>query len=199
MLEIEEKKRLCAGEFTRNQNDPEEWGATAWNLRTAANVLFEAYGETWEGPGGEPIHPENEHLDSPATMLYGWAMENMIKGYLVKKHSGFEQARAAKQSEWNGHKLSGLALATGLSLTPEQQLLLRNLEAFIVWAGRYPIPMKWEHYTIPKQYMSGDHIRPTEIGCDGIAILEPFYMQMEDEVFADLRKKFSDLDLVAKS
>jgi hypothetical protein len=197
MLNAEETERLFNGVFMKNQNDPVEWGATAGNLRTAADVLFQAYGETWEG--GEPIHPENEHLDSPATMLYGCAMENAIKGYLIKKHGGFEQARAANEKAWHSHQISRLAVETGLPLTPEQGLLLCSLEAFIVWAGRYPISMKRHQFTIPKQFQSGDHITPNQIRRDGIKVLEPFYKQLEDDIFADLLKSFGDVNASASS
>lgn len=135
MLDAEEMKSLLDGVFQRNQNDPKKWGATAWNLRTAADVLFQAYTESW-GPEGEPIRPENKHLDSPATMLYGCAMENAIKGYLIKKHGGFEQARTANQGAWQKawqkHQISRLAEATGLPLTSGQKLLFQSLESFIV-------------------------------------------------------------------
>jgi hypothetical protein len=111
MIGAKEKEKPFDGVFSRNQNHSEEWGALAWTLRTAADVLLAAYRDTWE-PGGEPLHPENEHLDSPATMLYGCAMENAIKGCLIKKHGSFEEARAANQTAWHRHQISSLAVAT---------------------------------------------------------------------------------------
>ena len=197
MIDLEEKKRLFDGVFARKKDDPEDWGATAWNLRTAADVLFEAYGETYE-PGGEPVQPQNQDLDSPASMLYGCAMENMIKGYLIRMHGGFEQARAANQCAWDRHQISKLAVATRIPVSREQELLLRSLEAFIVWAGRYPISMKRDQFTIPKQFQPGDHITPNEIRRDAIEILQPFYKQMEDVIFADLRESM-DLNLTPAS
>lgn len=202
----EEKKRLYDAEtkllyndvFKKDQNSPEAWGATAANLRIAADVLFQAYGETWEGD--EPLHPENQHLDSPATMLYGCAMENVIKGYLIKKHEGFDKARAANQEAWERagakdqkaweklwqhHKISKLAEATGLPLTSEQKLLLQSLQSFIRWTGRYPIPMGRDEFTILKQFHSGDDMTPNQIEPAGIKLLEPFYKQLEDDIFAD--------------
>jgi hypothetical protein len=190
-MDAEETKQLFDRMFERDKDDPEEWGATAWNLRTAANVLFDAYGETWE-PDGEPAKPENQNLDSPASMLYGGALENMIKGYLIKKHGGFEQARAADQFAWDRHQISQLAAATGLLLTYEQKLLLRSLESFVVWAGRYPISMKRQQFTLPKQFQSGDHMTPSTLNSAGVKLLEPLYKQLEDEVFAELRKNFGD-------
>jgi hypothetical protein len=198
MLDAKEKKRTLDGLFQRKQNDPKKWFMTAWNLRTAADVLFQACEETRE-PGGEPIHPENEHLDSPATMLYGCAMENIIKGYLIKKHGGFEPARAVYKKAWGKHQISVLAVATGLPLTPEQRLLLCSLEAFIVWAGRYPISMNRDQFTIPRQLQAGDHITPIQIRHNGIELLQPFFKQLEDDIFPDLPKNLADLDLNALS
>jgi hypothetical protein len=197
--DAEDTKKLLEGVFERTKNEPEDWGAMAWTLQRAAEVLMDAHAQTWGDPEGPPERPENEQLDSPASMLYGCAMENMIKGYLIKKHGGFEQARAACPDAWQKHRLVDLARATGLPLTPVQRLLLGSLEAFVVWAGRYPISMKKQHYTIPKQYMSGENMTPTEIQRDGIKILEPFYKQLEDVVFAELRKWGQDLEIPAKT
>lgn len=192
MIDPEEKRRLFDRLFNQNKDDPEEWGVTAWNLRTAADVLFEAYKKGCAYDDA-PECPENEHLDSPALMLYGCAMENMIKGYLIKKHGGFEQARATKRFAWDRHQVSELAPATGIPVTPEQKLLLRSLEAFIVWAGRYPISMKRDQYTLPKQFQSGDHMTPNPINIVGVEVLQPFYKQMEDVIFADLHKRMGPL------
>jgi hypothetical protein len=203
----EEKKRLddkkikrCLEKvFTNDRDNPEAWGATAGNLRIAADVLFQACRESWQND--EPIHPENQPLDSPATMLYGYAMENAIKGYLIKKHGGaehdgFEKAKAANKEAWS-HEISKLAEATGLPLTSEQKLLLESLESFIRWAGRYPIPLHQDQFTIPKQFHAGDDMTPNQIEPDGIQILEPFYKRLLDDISADLRKSFGDLNLAA--
>ena len=199
MSDPERNKKLFDRVFERTKDDPEDWGSMAWTLMTASDVLLEAFGQTWDGPTGEPVHPENERLDHPASMLYGCAMENMIKGYLVRKYGGFEKARDKYRPAWDRHQISRLAEATGLPLTTEQKLILGSLEAFIVWAGRYPISMKPETYTIEKQFRSGDHMTPNTIGCDSIAILKPFYKQLEDYVFTDLRKNLGDLELTKLS
>jgi hypothetical protein len=197
--DAESTKKLLEQVFDRAKDEPEDWGAMAWTLRTAADVLFDAYAQTWGDPDDAPEKPENERLNGPASMLYGCAMENMIKGYLIKKHGGFESARKVYQVAWDRHQLLRLAQATGLPLTPDQQLLLRSLEYFVVWAGRYPISMKRDHYTIPKQYKSGDNMTPTQLNGDAIRILEPFYKQLEDDIFADLLKRSGDLAATLKS
>lgn len=46
--------------------------------------------------------------------------------------------------------------------------------------------MKRDKFTIKKQFQSGDNMTPNQIRCDGIEILERFYKQLEDEIFADL-------------
>jgi hypothetical protein len=198
-IDAEHTKKLLERVFDRAKDSPEDWGTMAWTLRTAAEVLLEAHAETWGDPDDAPEKPENERLNGPASMMFGAAMENMIKGYLIKKHSGFEAARKVNQIAWDRHQLLRLAEATELRLTPDQILLLRSLEYFVVWAGRYPISMKRDHYTIPKQFMSGDNMTPTEINGDRIKILLPFYKELEDDIFADLRKWSSGLENPAQS
>src|SRR5262245_54497228 len=113
MIQGIEHDKLHDGMFQRNQNRPQEWGFMAWNLRAGADVLFEAYRNAWDPETREPLNPEHERLYTPATMLYGWAMENLIKGFLIKKHGGFELARAANPTAWQKHHISKLAEATG--------------------------------------------------------------------------------------
>jgi hypothetical protein len=169
------KDRLFDGLFERNKDNPNAWASAALNLRLAADVLFKAYRESWEPNGEEPRHPENEYLNSPASMLYGCALENAIKGCLIKTHRGFESAKLAYQSAWAKHRLLDLAVATGLPLSNDQKLCLKSAEAFVRWAGRYPISFTRQEFTIPKQFHSGDHMTPNTLRLDTVEILEPFY------------------------
>jgi hypothetical protein len=47
--------------------------------------------------------------------------------------------------------------------------------------------------------MSGDNMTPTELSRDGIKILEPFYAQLENKIFAELRKMSLGLQIPEKS
>jgi hypothetical protein len=192
------KDRLFDGLFERSKDNPNAWASTALNLRMAADVLFKAYRESWEPAGEEPRHSENEHLNSPASMLYGCALENAIKGYLIKKHGGFEPARTAHPNAWPKHRLLDLALATGLPLSNDQELCLKSAEAFVRWAGRYPISITRQEFTIPKQFRSGNHMTPNALMLDTIEILEPFYHALIRSLYGK-QDALGDLDLAAKS
>jgi hypothetical protein len=122
-------------------------------------------------------------------MLYGYALENSIKGVLIKRHGVFEQAKQNHTKAWN-HKILALAEATNLPLTTDQKLLLKTLEAFVIWAGKYPVSLKPEEFTIEKQFQSGDYLTPNEFHRSHLALLEPFYRQLQHEIFADLMTSF---------
>lgn len=184
----QETKLVLKKVFARHKDNPASWGFTAWNLRTAADVLFNAYRSN-TSPDGEPINQENEKLDAPATMLYGFALENLVKGYLIKMHGGFDQAAAVNKSAWQSHRLHALAKLTGLNPTSDQLLLLGSLEEFVRWAGRYPIANKLEQFTLPKQFNAGGNMTPCEIRSDGLNILEPFYKQLNDAIFGNPRAR----------
>ena len=136
---------------------PEHWAATAVNLRRAAEVLFSAYDGSMAADG-EPINPEDMQLDKPATLLYGYAFENAVKGLLIKKLSLGSSHKF--DSIWKGHDLRGLVAQTGTSASGEEGMLLDLLTAHILWAGKYPRALQFEGkhgFVLPEQY---DHVSP---------------------------------------
>jgi hypothetical protein len=196
--DVRRKDQLFDRLFERNKDNPNAWASAALNLRMAADILFEAYRESWEPDGEEPRHPENERLNSPASMLYGCALENAIKGCLIKKHGGFKPAKTEYGNAWARHRLIDLAVATGLPLSNDQKLCLKSAEAFVRWAGRYPISITRQEFTIPKQFRSGDHMTPNPLMLDTIEILEPFYRALIKDLHAASHAR-GDLGLAAKS
>ena len=183
-----DKKQLFDDWFNEKKDDPHRWGSNASNLKSAAEALFKVHRDWCDPETGEPINHEHERVDAPATMLYGCAMENMIKAYLIKKYGSFETAMGANENAWKRHQIPALADETGLTISDELRLLLRTLESFVVWAGRYPIPLKRHQFTLPEQFDCSDDMVPSEIQFRGMGIrlLDEFFKRMEDAVFADL-------------
>jgi hypothetical protein len=129
------KKRWCSG----------NWALCAENLWRAADILFSAYQES-TAENGEPLHWENTELHIPATLLYAYAMENAIKGLLVRKLK-LNRSGCEKVQGWRQHDLAALFDQTKDQIAIEEyrkeyRLLLVTLTAHIVWAGRYPSPFK---------------------------------------------------------
>jgi hypothetical protein len=78
---------------------------SAEKLHHAAGLLFSAY-EQSQDETGEPIEFDDVEMDGPATLLYSYAMENAIKGYLVKmlnlRASDFTEIREATKDSSSG-------------------------------------------------------------------------------------------------
>ena len=98
-------------------------------------------------------------IDIPATLLYGYAVENALKGFLVSKLQ-LNQSGGEKLRGWRQHDLAALFDQAKLQIPnkkhTEYRLLLVTLTAHIVWAGKYPSPFKFEDgdrgFVLPKQW-----------------------------------------------
>ena len=79
-------------------------------------------------------------------MLTGFAFENLIKGIDIAANPQRVANRKLNTKGWQrgGHSLS--EYASTVKLSPEKTHLLRRLEEFIVWAGRYNIPRDADTY-----------------------------------------------------
>ena len=180
-----EKREFFERDFKQKKDDPLEWASTAEKLHRAAKVLFEA----WQKAGienGEPVFLEYLELDGPAILLYGLALENIIKGYLIKTTGSFDKAKDKIKDAWQNHQLCNLAISTGLPLSNEQKQLLGSVEAHIRWAGRYPIPLKHTESTIPEQLGTVKDMPPH--GSEDLIneLLEPLFTKMTKEITEEI-------------
>ena len=85
-------------------------------------------------------------------LLMAFALENAIKGVIVAR-GGLSVDDKGKLS-WpkqcglrTGHELVPLASAAGLENSESEQSLLERLSEYSVWAGKYSIPNKREHFS----------------------------------------------------
>jgi len=123
-------------DWFRDMSQPEQWAGTAANLWQAADILFR---EALTDRDGVPFVPENMHMNVPATLLYGYALENAIKGLLIKtrKLNWHDLLSYTKIKQWKQHDLVSLIMDTGIQVSGEEKQLLKTLTAHIVWAGKY--------------------------------------------------------------
>ena len=65
------------------------------------------------------------------------AMENLIKAIHIKQKTSW-----SSDLSWTsgGHNQIELARQANIPLEESEEELLRSLSAFVVWAGRYPVP-----------------------------------------------------------
>ena len=143
---------------------PDSWAINADNLRHAAEMLFRLHSAS-RAEDGEPIHELDTELDGPATLLLGYAMENAIKGLLIKEKRMASVGAKTKPHGWNAHSLVELINQTSVTLDKGDELVLGNLTAFIVWAGKYPVSKTPEAnakgFILPEQF-DGTNSSPCE-------------------------------------
>jgi hypothetical protein len=81
----------------------------------------------------------------PAFLLFGFALENLFKGILVKNDPTLISGTRLN-GELNSHDLSILAKNAKVSLSASERKTCERLTAVVVWAGRYPAPTKPDTY-----------------------------------------------------
>lgn len=109
-------------------------------------MLFKAFLDARTLSDEEQSEIEDSQIDDVATLLYGMAMENILKAALLKE--GIAKIRPdgtiACSAEGAGdHDLLGICRSLNfVKLNAAQKKLMERLSAFVCWAGKYPTP--WE-------------------------------------------------------
>jgi len=141
---------------------PVFWLLSAHQLLAAADVLWAKAQERWEVErtahdvrdrmeiaSSDPAFAEFVHAFGCQTagfLLYGLAVENALKALRVKELDDHEQRVFLTNGELNRavahHDLPKLARESHLHLAKTEVNLLARLGTYVVWAGRYPFPIK---------------------------------------------------------
>jgi DNA-binding cell septation regulator SpoVG len=94
-------------------------------------------------------------------MNWGFSIENAIKGVLVAKEPKIVTNGQIKKIVWGinrgtGHEISQMVQFHYPDLYPEVKDLLERAETFVIWAGRYPTPLKedWFRKAISSQRLA---------------------------------------------
>ncbi len=78
----------------------------------------------------------------PAFLLYGFALENLLKGLFVRRNP--EAIKSDKIGVAFSHNLVDLAREAGFNASAAEIALLQKLTTVTVWSGRYPVS-KYRH------------------------------------------------------
>ncbi len=79
-----------------------------------------------------------------AIMLYGLAVENLLKGLIIKREA--IKLRPNHEFVLKFHDLAKNAHRAGFKPTEEQHKLLNTLTAYILWRGKYWAPLSGADY-----------------------------------------------------
>jgi hypothetical protein len=134
--------------FEGVSRDPQRWLAQANQLRMSAGVIEVELQDVMERIRFE------QGLDEPFLaflksfmLLSGLAIENLIKGILLVRNPSTlsREVKGLLGQKKGGHGISEGAKKI-ISLSKSEYELLRGLEEYLVWAGRYQMPLRGEDF-----------------------------------------------------
>jgi len=127
--------RQCTFDYA--VDSPGSWFFCALDLKVAADRL------NWQT---KPIKDEESSigLHSVYRLLIGLSFENLLKGILVAQ--GDQILRDGKlHRDFTCHKLSefaGRIDPSTFTFSKDDMKILKNLEHYVIWAGKYPFPKR---------------------------------------------------------
>jgi hypothetical protein len=123
--------------------NPRSWKLEAESLKRAADILWETWEQDWRYEETLKVGDECQPpVASIAMMLFGLCIENLVKSILVSKNRMLDEKGRLKEKT---HDLLKLFKKAEVNLDNDENYLVERLEQFIIWAGRYPIPLEAEN------------------------------------------------------
>jgi len=154
---IEESRQLRNKFFRMSYesaaSDPRQWLSYARSLQFAADLLKPIFEKEHKTP-----RPRSQKNNFPISvsqiylMIVGFAVENYLKGIYVISFP--EIINNDKLIKLNRHDLLQLMRELKFNVSKDEVDLIERLEEFVLWAGRYPIPAKFDRL-IPKKHREG--------------------------------------------
>jgi hypothetical protein len=138
-------------DFEIAAREPSLWLGHARRLLRAADAVHQEFAHVYADPYAQRDAPDDDlFLCGPYLLLAGMAIENMLKAVLLQRRPELVrdgQLTKAGFGGGGGHNLSAMAREFSPALADRYADLLARLQAHVVWGGRYPVPLKAEHFT----------------------------------------------------
>ena len=141
-----------------------EWLKKADDLIDTASLLETKVIQVWDDLKsehlGKEVTPKHKRTGYFGTyfMLMAFAIENILKAKIISKKRlefrKFIDQEEKLPTEIKSHDLYKLANILNISLEAGEEGLLRRLSRSAVWAGRYPVPLKYQDL-IAQRYSNG--------------------------------------------
>ncbi len=154
-------------------NMPISWLNTAQDLKRSADLLL-ASAVNSHRTKPQDTRIVRGHMSSYC-LLMGFAFENLVKGVHLSSFSQsatpFDDARA----DWKdgGHGFTDLARRS-IDLSDIEINVLRKLQEFVVWSGKYAIPNKPGRFNLD-HWLTGDLFPDA----DQLDAIQPLFSKLE--------------------
>lgn len=116
------------------------WLSVATSLRRAANILWEEVQHDNDKIFKEESEDIQPSVSQNCLLLLGLSIENLLKGICVSNYVAFNEKNEFK---FTTHNLLVLCEKSGIEIAEEEYHLLEVLEQFVIWAGKFPGPLKY--------------------------------------------------------
>ena len=152
---------MQAIDYSQRLLDPRGWIHSADSLLAAARLLEIEIEKQWSevvSEGGQIVSTSGRtEVHGPYFLLVAYALENFFKAARVCAERPRLRNRliTAIPSFLKEHDLLNLSSAARLSVSLEEEDLLRRLSRNSVWAGRYPVPTGPSAARAVEQYSDG--------------------------------------------
>jgi hypothetical protein len=139
--------------FFVESSEPKHWLKMAIVLQHAASNLDWTKQRDFTDWRYKPIY----------RMLMAFSIENLLKGILiVEGHEAIEGEKLSKRL--SNHGLRQYAEdVSGVTITEPEKCLLDELQHYLIWAGRYPMPTK-PAYAIQTGHSNAEHDAELALG-----------------------------------
>jgi hypothetical protein len=130
--------------FTEIKDEPGFWILSARRLKRSGDLIFQAYSNDLEAMvnGATPTELENLELAGVASMLFGLAIENLLKAIIISNDKSDQPPDRVRDWDRDGHELVSLAEKADINLNEKQRDLLVRLTSSVRWSGKYPVSKK---------------------------------------------------------
>lgn len=166
---------LKSNEFENILRDPKRWKFLALKLKHAADRLYEhgfdafynwkkyvnSDDENMILLEGDKVYDEeflftyDMEIIPIYYLLIGFAFENLLKAILIERTLKKEEKPITKfPNLLKDHDLLNLCNKARINLENEEEVLLKDISDYIIWEGRYPIPLNKQEFT-PKKRADG--------------------------------------------
>lgn len=187
--------------FREHLNEPRRWRESAEKLKRGGDLLFAACESFSQLSGEEQAETEGTRVAGVATLLYGLAMENIVKAALLNE--GIAKTRADGSIDWRTdgatqHNLVAMCRSSHiLPLDAQQEKLMERMSAFVQWAGKYPTPLGFQDkgkkdfkgLLLSDQPGAGKRMTPVEFGRDDRNAFERIYQALSGKASGLPRRK----------
>ena len=187
--------------FKEHLNKPGRWRESAEKLKRGADLLFAAHENFAQLSGEEQAEAEDTGVAGVATLLYGLAMENIVKAALLKE--GIAKSRPDGSVDWKAdgatrHDLVAMCRSSQvILLDAHQEKLVERMSAFVHWAGKYPTPLRFRDgekkdfkgLLLSDQPGAGKRMTPVEFRHEDRDTFEEIYQALAQKVSGIPRRK----------